>query len=201
MGEGFRVHDAGGAERSAWTHGRDARLIQRILSRYASRYHLRVLNGVLSVDAPNEAWLSSAIVSVANASAAAALAAVERSAAAVEMSLGERVYSVLSRSFGQKHLSREYSFRGKSGKEHHFDFALKRDEDQLLLIDTVSPHHVSIAAKYVAFADTRLDDGMDITRFAVFDRPLDADDVSLLQQVADLVPFKSLEPGVRRALH
>jgi hypothetical protein len=68
------------------------------------------------------------------------------------------------------------------------------------LIDTVLPHHVSISAKYVAFADTRCDRSTEIGRFAVYDRPLDRAHASLLQQVADLVPFRSLEPGIKRAL-
>ena len=40
----------------------------------------------------------------------------------------------------------------------------------------------------------------DITKFAVYDKPLANDDVSLMQQVALIVPFASLIHGARRVL-
>jgi hypothetical protein len=66
-----------------------------------------------------------------------------------------------------------------------------------LLINGVSPHRNSIAAKYVTFADTEADKGH---KFAVHDRELHNDDVVLLQQVASVVPLRSLLAGAKRAL-
>jgi hypothetical protein len=107
---------------------------------------------------------------------------------------------VLAKTVDPKVVTKEFPFIGRSGKEHHFDFAIRKRNERLLLIDTVLPHHVSVSAKYVAFADARFDSSNKICRFAVYDRPLDKADASLLQQVADLVPFRSLELGVKRAL-
>jgi hypothetical protein len=69
MGELYRVHDGGGAERAAWTHGRDEHLIGRMLARHAARYQLKVVDGVLLADAQSLEWLHSAVLAVANASA------------------------------------------------------------------------------------------------------------------------------------
>jgi len=95
-------------------------------------------------------------------------------------------------------VTKEYEVAGRSGKLHHFDFGVRHDEGGLILINAVWPHHVSVAAKYVAFADTRMNDGL-IDRFAVYDKELDASDVSLMQQVADLMPIRALSIGVKRA--
>ncbi|MEJ8571294.1 hypothetical protein [Microbaculum marinum] len=199
-GNGFRVHDGGGAERSAWAHGRDEKMIRRMLNRHAARHHIKVVNDVLVADAPSIDWLRAAILAVANASANAATAVVERVVAAAEHDLSDRVFRVLSRAFMPATIGRASIFIGMSGKQHEFDFVVRPSKDKTLLIDTVAPHHVSIASKYVAFADTRFEDGSGIDRFAVYDRPLESSDVSLLQQVADLVPYTSLEAGLKRAL-
>ena len=201
MGELYRVHDGGGAERAAWTHGRDEHLIGRMLARHAARYQLKVVDGVLLADAQSLEWLLSAVLAVANASAGAACAIVDRARAAGESVLRDQVYEVLSRTFDTSLVAREFPFIGRSGKEHRFEFAVRESREHLLLIDTVVPHHVSVSAKYVAFADTRLEGGNGISRFAVYDRPLDAGDAALLHQVADLVPIRSLELGVKRAVH
>jgi hypothetical protein len=200
IGEAYRVHDGGGAERVAWMHGRDEHLIRRLLSRHAARHRIKAVHGVLEGEAPSREWLLSAILAVANASASAASATIEWSVSAAEHDLKDKIYGVLSKAVAASAISREFPFTGLSGKEHRFDFAVRGPRQHLLLIDTVLPHHISISAKYVAFADARLDGGNGIDRFAVYDRPLERDDVSLLQQVADLVPFASLEPGVRRVL-
>ncbi|MCE3248670.1 MAG: hypothetical protein K0R41_2495 [Geminicoccaceae bacterium] len=200
VGEIYRVHDGGGAERTAWTHGRDEQLIGRMLARHAARYQIRVVDGALVTEAQTLEWLPSAVLAVANASASAATAIIERSRAAGESVLREQVHSVLSKAFDPSLVIREFPFVGRSGKEHRFDFAIRQPHEHVLLIDAVVPHHVSVSAKYVAFADTRLEHGHGLDRFAVYDRPLEPSDASLLQQVADLVPLRSLEPGVKRAL-
>ncbi len=200
VGDAYRVHDGGGAERTAWTHGREEHLIGKMLARHAARYQISVVEGALVAEARGPDWLLPAILAVANASASAANAIVERSRAAGESALRDKVDHVLSKAFDAAVVVREFPFTGRSGKEHRFDFAIRPSHEHLLLIDTVVPHHVSVAAKYVAFADTRFDRGNGIERFAVYDRALSPDDASLLQQVADLVPFHSLEPGIKRSL-
>jgi len=198
-GDGFKVHDGGGALHSAWIHGRDAPLIRRMLHRYAGRYQVSVADdNSLVVDVPSVEWLQTAILSVANASASVSHAAVEHLVAASEGLLKDRIFSVLRKVVSEPQISKEQNVVGRSGKLHRFDFVVRADTNTLVLIDAVTPHHISISAKYVAFADVQSESVIRTDKFIVHDRPLASDDVSLLQQVADIVPFTSLEPGIAR---
>ena len=192
FGDGYRVHDGGGADRAAWLHGRDEQLIRKMIGRQAARFGLSVINGALTGDVPDATWLLSAILSVANASAAAANAALERAAVAAELDLVERVFGVLRKRFGEENVKREVLVIGHSGKQYEFDFSIPRPDKPPILIDTVVPHHASIAHKYVAFADVAADGTQVPDRWAVYDKPLESDDASLMRQVADLVPFANL---------
>jgi hypothetical protein len=200
VGGAYKVHDGAGAFRAGWDSGRDSGLIRRAISQQAATHELMVIDDALVGDAADEAWLIPAILSVVNASAAAAHNVVTHSATANEVALRDRIYTALVGFLAPTNIARDWQISGRSGKSYEFDFGVRLFGDRWLLIDSVSPHHVSIAAKYVAFSDTR--DGPDqiAARFAVYDRPLEADDVSLLQQVADLVPFASLPAGVRREM-
>jgi hypothetical protein len=198
VGDGFRVHDGGEARREAWLHGRDDSIINPCLKRESLRHHLEIVDGSFVAKPANLDWLPSAILAVANASAAAATAAVARFNTALEGSLVERIHDALSLVYLKDRIVREYTLRGKSGKDHSFDFALLDHGESQIIIDAISPHHNSIAAKYVAFADT---DAPNLHKFAVYERPLLRDDVSLMQQVASIVPFGSLIDGSRRILN
>jgi hypothetical protein len=198
FGDGFKVHDGGGATRSAWIHGRDPALINRMLNRYASRYQVAVSDDAIVADVPSPEWLPIGILSVANASAATAHAAVEHFVAASESLLRDRIFSVLRQTVPETTISKEASVPGRSGKLHRFDFIIQMTPKHMILIDAVAPHHISIASKYVAFSDVRAIEQDPYKKFAVHDRPLATDDVALLQQVADIVPFKSLRPGLIR---
>ena len=44
VGNHYRVHDGGEAFRSAWSHGRDEKAINRAITAEASRFHLSVLD-------------------------------------------------------------------------------------------------------------------------------------------------------------
>jgi hypothetical protein len=200
FGEGFIVHDAGGAYRSAWSHGRDEALIRKILSREASRFHLRLENFVLGTEAISAEWLPAAVLSVANASAQSANSIVERVTAAAEAALSDKMFEKLKAVVPEPQIKRAFPVLGKSGKEHRFDIVVQHHGEQLLLLDAVSPHHSSVAHKYVAFSDTKAHYNETVEGFAVYERPLAEDDASLLLQVAQLVPIVALVEGARRAI-
>jgi hypothetical protein len=199
IGDGFRVHDGGGATRSAWIHGRDESLISRMLNKQALRYQISVVGDALVADAPNLEWLGSAILAVANASAAAAHAALDRFVTASEAALKDKMLSVLKKTVSPSTIVVGYEVAGRS-KQHQFDFAVKEFDGSMLLLNAVSPHHVSISSKYVAFSDIVHREGIRTDRWAVHDRPLDAGDVSLLLQVADIVPLASFHRGLERLM-
>lgn len=201
---GFMVHDGGGAARAAWRVGRDARIIEQAITRQAVAYQLTIRDQALTAHALAMEWLPSAIIAVANASAIAARTAADTATQALpgvtEATLRDLVWSVLSEMVPAANLAAEFDLRGRSGKRHQFDFAIQERTGALTLIDTVSPHHVSVASRYVAFSDVSGLDGAIHGKFVVHDRPLDPEDVSLLGQFADVVPFGSLKPGLRRVL-
>jgi hypothetical protein len=199
FGEGFQVHDGGGAHRSAWIHGRDDYIAGKALKRWASRYKLTVTDDhALHCVVQNVSWLTSAILGVANASAGAANEVVEHIAVAAETALKTRIYDVLSEVTPKDKLHRDYEIRGASGKLHAFDFAIAKDSN-VSLLDAVAPHHVSVSAKYVAFADAGGHTGP--SKYAVYDRELDVGDTALLQQVADLLPFSAVRTLFSRVPH
>jgi hypothetical protein len=175
-------------------------LVRRHLSRQASLYHLSLVDNSLVAEVLLPEWLTSAILSVANASSATAQAVAEHVVAASEATLKDEMYAVLLKTVPERAIAKDYELSGKSGKRHTFDFAVRSHPNDWLLMDAVAPHHSSIYAKYVAFADTKELQDAALGRFAVFKRPLGADDISLLSQVADLVPFGALQEGVLREI-
>lgn len=197
VGDGFKVHDSGGAFRAAWAHGRDEGLIVRAINTEARRFGLEVVGQSLVADVQSQEWLTSAIITVANASSFAANAAVSRIVKAAEEALVDKMETQLTEAFGRSAVSRDVEVLGRSGGKRRFDFAL-RSGDTSILINGVAPHGGSIASKYVSFADA---DGLASQKIATFDRELDTDDVALLQQVATIVPLRSLAMGASRALH
>lgn len=196
-GDGYEVHDGGGAIRAGWDHARDLSSARRIVSQHSEPHQLKFVNDSILARVDSRDWLMSAILIVANVSATAAHAIVQGAAQAIEHDLAEMIYSVVSKVVPKKHIAREFEIRGNSGKMHKFDLAIRPILEASILMDAVSPHHVSIASRYVAFSDTREHQNI-FRRFAVHDKPLAHDDASLLQEVADVVPFLSLSPLMDR---
>jgi hypothetical protein len=199
LGDGYRVSDGGGAVRSAWMSGREESLSGRFLTREAARYHLKVSQNALVAEVPSIDWLKAAILAVANASASVSHAALGKVAAAAEKVLRDKIFDALARAAPAAEIATDVEVIGASGDKRHFDYGVRAGDHHKILLSAVAPHHSSIYAKYVAFADTKeLDHGL--SRFAVYDRPLDSGDVSLMMQVSDLVPIKALSPRTRKAL-
>ncbi len=196
LGDGYHVHDGDGAYQAAWAHGRDEALIRRELRSEAARFRLELADRSLSISVRSADWLGSAILAVANASAFAARSAVSKLNAAAEEALFDKIERSLSR-LGNGKLHSKVEIKGRSGGVRHFDFAIFGSGSGDIFINGVSPHHGSIAAKFVAFADAPADNS---NKLAVYDRPLSTDDVSLLQQVATVLPLKSAALGAERVM-
>jgi hypothetical protein len=188
-GDGFLVHDGGGAFQSGWEHGRDEKTVRRSVQAEATRYRLELQGDKLIVRVASAGWLASAILAIANASAAAANAAVTRAIAAAEEELVLRIDKVLSRTIPPNRIARHYVLKGDSGGERHFDFGLKGEEGYDLLLSGVSSHHASYSAKFVSFSDVPIDRRK---KLAVRDAALKSDVEVLLTKVATIVPFSSL---------
>ncbi|MFN7389255.1 hypothetical protein [Brevundimonas sp.] len=196
FGEGFIVNDGGGASASAWDHGREG--MDRCLAKASARFGVLAKGGVIEARASSADWLKAAILGVANASAAAAEAALERTVVVAERAMADRIFEALAHVVPKASIAREFEHRGSSGKNWRYDFGVSAN-DNLLLVNAVAPHHASISAKYVAFADTP-DDEEDVRKLAVYSKKLETADATLITQVATLVPVGSVERGVRRVL-
>jgi hypothetical protein len=113
VGEGVKVHDGGGAFRSAWLHGRDDLLIKRVIDAECKRFHAKRLDEAIAVEVESHDWLASAIVSVANASSLAAHTAVARVVASVEKVIVDEVECLVTGMFGASNVAREVELTGQ----------------------------------------------------------------------------------------
>lgn len=188
---GFRVHDGGGAMRSAIAHGRSW---QSALERAGKRHSLIVRAGTLIAEPPDMDWLYPAILAVSNGSALAARLAVEAAAARSESTLRDAIYDGLKRAVPESKIGRDFEYRGRSGHMWQVDFAVK--EESLILVKAVVQNGNSINSNYATFGD--IGDQEAIHKFSVFDQELNQDTAALLRQVAALVPLKSLTPMTQR---
>jgi hypothetical protein len=195
VGEGYTLHDGAGAYNTAWLHGRNDPMIINSIRRAAAKFQLEILGKSIVAKVPSIDWLPSAIVSVANASCLAAHDAVAKFTTIAEEALVDRIERSLSETVGPKGFDKDLEVRGASGGMRHYDFIVGRKGPTPVYINGVLPHKISIASKYVSFADTEADKRH---KLAVHDKELDNDDMLLLQQVASVVSFDSLRPGVQR---
>jgi hypothetical protein len=197
VGNGYKVHDGGGAFDAAWLHGRDDSVITRAILTQCERFHLRVSDGSIVGSVDSADWLLNVVLGVANASSLAAHHAVARVIAAAEEALVVKIDRTLTEKFGEGAFRRGVDLTGKSGGKRHFDFALPLPGGDEVLINGVSPHKGSVSSKFVAFSDT---EGDADHKFAVFDRELASEDAALLGQVASIVPLVSLPPLTERVM-
>jgi hypothetical protein len=199
FGSGYRVHDGGGAAQSSWTHGRDDNLIARMLSKQANLYQIGLVKDALTAEVASADWLGPAILAVANASAAVAHAVVDRMMTATETVLKDKILRVLKETVPPTTIAVDYEIAGQS-KRHKFDFAVTEFDGSMLLLNAVAPHHISVSSKYVAFSDVVHRDDVRTDRWAVHDKGLDPSDVSLLLQVAEIIPMQALSGGLKRLM-
>ena len=189
LGDGFIVHDGGGAAREAWVHGAEPRTVFAASRASAAAFGCEVVSDQIRVVVPSIEWLWSAHVSVANATSDAARAAVGKSRMTKEESLIRRAKAAFDSAVWKPETKLEYKYVGKSGKVHTFDLAVQSGA-RIALVDAVIAHPNSIASKYLAFSDTEASSG--VYKYALYDGELSSEDKSLLSNVADLINIRSI---------
>jgi hypothetical protein len=197
FGDGFVIHDRGEASSRAWLHGRDDKVLNRYLARAAERYGVRFDDGRLSAKIESLDWLKSALLAVSNAAAQGSSSAVEHVARSEAEALRDRISRELVQTFSRRRISAEVIRKGESGREYRFDFEVK-GENGIAVVEAVTPFANSIFSKYTAFSDTRalyMGGG-----FAVHDRELHQQDITLLSQVADVIPLTRMATGIQHRL-
>lgn len=188
-GDGFIVHDGGGAARAAWEHGNDRSSFSRLLTLAAAAFGCETSRDQIRISVLSQDWLWAGIASVANASADAARAAVGKVRVSRENDLIKKTKAILDAASWRPETKLNYIYAGESGKLHTFDLGAIYSEDTIL-IDAVIPHPNSIAAKYLAFSDTKRRRGL--YKYALYDSDLSPEDKSLISGVADLISFDAI---------
>ncbi|MDB2391088.1 hypothetical protein N9X12_07715 [Alphaproteobacteria bacterium] len=192
---GFRISDKFGAISCASDHGQNKHTTQRQFDKIASKFHTKTKAGEIYAEIPSIEWIPSAVLAVANGSAAVAentiskvIKNAERSIRdAIELVFAKPIYRTLS-------IDKDVEIVGSSGKSYQFDFRLKhQNQNRQMIIAGVTAHHSSISHRYTAFADV-INGGSDrANNIAVFDKGPQNTDNILMSQVADLVPVKSID--------
>lgn len=196
LGDGFIIHDGGDAVSAVLRHGRDDGAMQSALKQASVRYGLELEDGMLIAKA-DPAWLRSAVLSVANASAMASAIAIEAAIEKNQRVLHDAILTEIKKVVPEQRIQSGYKYRGVSGREWPVDFGILSDRGPLL-IKAVTPNANSISSGYTAFGDIGANDN--IPRFAVHDQPLSQENQALMRQVSQLMPLASVEAGIRRAM-
>ena len=183
------VHDGGGAARSSWSHGADAKALSRSLTYAAASFGCEVRNHTITTVAASPEWLWAAVASVANAASDAARASVGRIRQTAEENLIRKTKAILDSASWGPGTKLDAQYPGESGKIHTFDLIIEHD-NQVALMDAVVSHPNSIAAKYLAFSDTSRRRGL--YKYALYDGELAPEDKTLLSNVADLVAYSAI---------
>ncbi len=194
--EGYRISDGQDAARCAYTHGRDKHAVEAGLKQASSRFSLDILDTELFATVPNNEWLPSAIMAVANGASYAANVAIDHANQSAYRSLKERLGDSLRRSVPPQYLAKNFEFRGESGKVWHVDYAITKGT--FTLFKSVTPHAASIAATYTALADLRQGGSR---RLAVFDERPEATDAALLRQVSELASLDKISNLAASIMH
>ena len=184
---GFTVSDGGGALRSALAHGRS---IDGFFESASKRYSVAVRGGMLIAEPSNDEWLYPAVLAVSNASAMAARLAIEASISKSERTLKTAIFDGLKAAVPASKIGKDFEYRGRSGHVWQVDFAVR--EESLILIKSVVQNGNSINSSYATFGD--IGDHETVSKFCVFESPLNQDTESLLRQVAELVPVGAITP-------
>lgn len=190
-GDSFVIHDNSEASRIAWLHGVEKRTISSCVNASSAYYGCETIveNHQIKAIAQDEAWLWAAISAVANASAYAARTAVGRVRKSKEFGLIQRTKDILDGAKWSPETQLDKTYPGMSGKEHTFDLGVTHS-GQLALIDAITAHPNSIAAKFLAFSDTENRPGL--FKYAVYENELSQEDKALLSNVAELIEFSSI---------
>lgn len=189
FGDGFIIHDNGGAGRITWAYGVEGRALINPAKKAASEFGCTFQKGQMTCSVDGEEWLWSAITAVANASADAARAAIGKTRVPKEQGMISRAKRVFDQAKWKPETILGFDVPGKSGKIHKFDLAVISD-GATAIMDAVISHPNSIAAKYLALADAENQPGF--YKYALYESDLAVEDKSLLSNVADLIHMKAL---------
>jgi hypothetical protein len=171
----------------------------RFLRRFCTK-GIGAIDGKLVSPAVPAPQLTSAVMLVANASAAAAHWGVEHLKVKRHRDLRAALYGSLAKHFAAERIERQGHLFGKSNKRYRFDNVVTLNASHKLVVDAVQPDPNSINSRTVAHLDVRQLEDPNIIQRIVYDQEEDWDsaDLNLLQMAATLIPLSHLEHGLTR---
>jgi hypothetical protein len=181
VGDGFVVHDAGETLAVIMTHGQDGDVAKRLIRSECKRYDVTFGERGISLKIDAAEWLETAIVAIANTAAAAAKNALKDTNKKAERDLADVIFQLLQPKLTKGTISKGFPYLGESGRRYKFDLAIQ-GKQQLTLIETVTPHAISVNSKYVALAD--VPSSAPVRKIVAHNNDLSQEDVLLLQNVA-----------------
>lgn len=181
LGEGFVIHDAGETMANILAHGQEGGAAKRVIRLECKRYDVAFGERRISLKIEALEWLETAIVAVANTAASAARSAVKDNNKKVERDLANVIFSLLEPKLAKGTISKGFPYIGESGRRYKFDLAVQ-GKNRLTLIETVTPHAISVNSKYVALADVPSEGS--VQKIAAHNNDLSQEDILLLQNVA-----------------
>jgi len=181
LGDGFVVHDAGETVAVILAHGQDGDAAKRVIRSECKRYDVTFGERRISLKIDAGEWLETAIVAIANTAAAASRNALKDNNKKVEIDLADIIFQLLEPKLAKGAITKGFPYRGESGRRYKFDLAVQ-GRDNLTLIETVTPHAISVNSKYVALADVPSEAA--VKKIAAHNNDLAQEDILLLQNVA-----------------
>ncbi len=142
--------------------------------------------------------LVSAVLFVANASAEVVRRGLSTLKSHSQQGLEDNLSGLLTRSVSPRYIKRDRRVQGESTREYSFDAEIMVAGGRRILIDAIHPNPNSINSRYVAHLDVKRRADETIAQRIVFD---DQDewgsaDLSFLQSVATIVPFRQCETNI-----
>lgn len=181
LGDGFMIHDAGETVATILAHGQEGDVAKRLIRSECKRYDLSFGDRRISLKIDALEWLETAIVAVANTSASAARNALKENNKKSERELADVIFDLLEPKLAKGTISKGFPFMGESGRRYRFDLAIQ-GKNRLTLIETVTPHAISVNSKYVALADVPAEER--VQKIVAHNNDLSQEDILLLQNVA-----------------
>lgn len=192
----FVVSDGGGALDVLSAHGIHIIEQQKAFSILNKQKGLKVESGhIKTARLPrNPDLIANAVVTVARASAQVAEHCLIEFRPPRRRDLEAAIFTTLQRHVSVSRISRHHRLPGESNRQYTFDFAIPMGRKGMLIVDAVEPEPASFLAKFASHMDVSRRKGLHVQQRIVYDDQEDwkAEDLSLLQMAANLVPLSKL---------
>ena len=146
--------------------------------------------------------IAAAVLLVANASRDVADWGLSNISLAQKRNFKEQLETLLVRKFSMR-IEKNHSVIGKSNKSHRFDYLVKLKDENILLVDAVTPEPNSFNRSIVSNLDVREADNPHISQRIIYNDEFSwkAADLSLLRMAAPITAFSDTPSSIEHWLN